>query len=72
MGTQQTGEVLEILTVIFANCHVLGAASPMSHLAFHLQNLLQGLFPGFSEVASPSSRLSRNFFPMFPSLSFLL
>lgn len=41
MGTQQRGkEVLEIVTVVPTNFHLLGAASPMSHVALHLQNFL--------------------------------
>lgn len=61
MGTQQPGEeVLEIITVIPTNCHLLRATSPMNHLPLHLQNFLQGSFLGFSEVASPGSRSSRN------------
>lgn len=52
MGTQQLGKkVLEILTVIPTNCHLLGAASPINHLPLHRQNFLQGSFSGYFEVA---------------------
>lgn len=67
MGTQQRGkEVLEIVTVIPTNCHLLGAASSMSHVALHLQNFLHaqgflkwhhlalGYLENFSHVHVPS------------------
>ena len=62
MGTQQPGEeVLEIITVIPTNCHLLETTCPMNQLPLHLQNFVQDSCLVFPKVAASGSRSSRNF-----------